>query len=98
MKFQIRKFTISYSKKRIENDRRIKCDLENKLRDLETNLSNYDHLQKYNEIKSELEKICEKFVEGVKARSKCTRYKEDENFFNFREEESSSMTNSKTHY
>ena len=57
MKFQIRKFTISYSKIRAKNNRRIKNDLESKLKDLENDLNNYDQLQKYNEIKSELEKI-----------------------------------------
>ena len=42
MKFQIRKFTISYSKMRAKNNRRIKNDFENKLKDLENHLSNYD--------------------------------------------------------
>ena len=56
MKFQIQKFTISYSKIRVKNNRRIKKDLENKSKDLENDLNNYDQLQKYNEIKFELEK------------------------------------------
>ena len=74
MKFQIRKFTISHSKIRTKNNRKIKNDLENKLKDLKNDLNNYDQLQKYNEIKSELEKIYEKFAEGAKLRSKCTWY------------------------
>ena len=78
MKFQIRKFTISYSKIRAKNNRRIKKDLENKLKDLENDLNNCDQLQKYNEIKPELEKIYEKFGEGAKVRSKCTWYEEGE--------------------
>ena len=56
IKFQIRKLTISYSKIRAKNNRRIKNDPEKKLKYLEHNLNNYDQLQKYNEIKSELEK------------------------------------------
>ena len=56
IKFQIRELTISYSKIRAKNNRRIKNDLEKKLKYLEHNLNNYDQLQKYNEIKSELEK------------------------------------------
>ena len=60
IKFQIRKFTISYSKIRAKNTRRIKNDLEKKFKDLENDLKNDDELQKYNEIKSELEKIYEK--------------------------------------
>ena len=72
MKFEIRKFTISYSKIHAKNNRKIKNDLENKLKDL-------DHdFQKYNKIKSELEEIYEKFVESAKVRSKCTWYEEGE--------------------
>ena len=76
IKFQIRKFTISYSKIRVKNTRRIKDDLEKKLKDLQNDLNSDDQLQKYNEIKSELEKIYEKFVEGAKVRIKCTWYEE----------------------
>ena len=47
---------MSYSKIRVKNNRRIKKDLENKSKDLENDLNNYDQLQKYNEIKFELEK------------------------------------------
>ena len=68
MKFEIRKFTISYSKIRSKNNRKIKDELENKLKDLEIDLNNYDKLQKYNKIKSKLEEIFEKFVEGAKVR------------------------------
>ena len=53
---------------RFENNRKIKDDLENKLKDLEIDLNNYDKLQKYNKIKSKLEEIFEKFVEGAKVR------------------------------
>ena len=72
MKFEIRKFTISYPKIRAKNNKKIKNDLENKLKDLENDLSNYDKLQKYNKVKSELEEIYENFVEGSKVRSKFT--------------------------
>ena len=64
MKF--RKFTISYSKIRAKNNRKIKNDLEIKLKDLENDLNNYDKLQKFNKIKSELEEIYEKSVKGTK--------------------------------
>ena len=56
-KLEISKFTISYFKIGAKNNRKIKNDLENKLKDLENNLSNYDKLQKYNKFKSELEEI-----------------------------------------
>ena len=78
MKFEIQKFTISYSKIHTKNTRKIKNHLENKLNDLENDLSNYDKLQEYNKIKSELEEIYEKFVQGAKVRSKCTWYQEGE--------------------
>ena len=77
MKFQIQKFTTSNSKIRAKNNRRIKNDLENKLKDLENDLNNYDQLQIY-EIKSEVEQIYEKCVEEEKVRSKCTWYEEGE--------------------
>ena len=57
MKFQIWQITISFSKIRAKNNWRITNDLENKLKDLENDLNNYYQLQKYNEIKSKLEKI-----------------------------------------
>ena len=66
---------IWYSKIRAKSNRRIKNDLENKLKD---DLNTYDQLQKYNEIKSELEETYEKFVEGAKVRSKCTWYEKGE--------------------
>ena len=78
MKFEIRKLTISYFKIRAKNNRKIKNDLENKLKDLENDLGNHDKLQKYNKIKSEIEDIYEKFVEGAKVRSKCIWYEEGE--------------------
>ena len=76
MKFRIQKFTISYSKKRAENNRKIQNDTKNMLKDFESDLNNYDKLQKDSKIKSELEEIYEKFVEGAKLRSKRTRFKE----------------------
>ena len=49
-----------------KNIRKIKNNLENKLKDIENHLNNYDKLQKHNKIKSELEEIHKKFVEGAK--------------------------------
>ena len=93
MKFEIRKFTISYSKIRAKNNRKIKNDLENKLKDFDNDLSNHNKLQKYSKFKSELEEIHEKFVEGAKIRSKCTCYEEGEKprqfFLNLQKKESS---------
>ena len=49
-----------------KNIRKIKNNLENKLKNIENHLNNYDKLQKHNKIKSELEEIHKKFVEGGK--------------------------------
>ena len=57
MKFKIHKSTISYSKIRAKNNRKMITDLENKLKDLENDLKNCDKLQKYNKIKSELDEF-----------------------------------------
>ena len=78
MKFRIQKSTISYSKKRAENNRKIKNDTKNMLKDFESDLNNYNELQKYSKIKPELEEIYEKFVEGAKLRSKSTKFEEVE--------------------
>ena len=45
MMFEIRKFTISCSKRRAKNKGKTKKDLENKLKDLKNNLNDYDKLQ-----------------------------------------------------
>ena len=57
LKFEIKKFTISYSKIRAKNNEKIKSELENKLKHLENNLNDYDKPWKYNKIKSGLEEI-----------------------------------------
>ena len=64
MKFNIRRVAISYSKICAKNSKN------------KNDLSNYDKLQKYNKMKSELEEIYEKFVKGAKVRSKWTWYEE----------------------
>ena len=48
------------------------------LKDFESDLNNYNELQKYSKIKPELEEIYEKFVEGAKLRSKSTKFEEVE--------------------
>ena len=61
-----------------KSNRKIKNDLESKLKDLEIDLNNYDKPQKHNKIKSQLEEIYEKFVDDAKITSKCTWYGEEE--------------------
>ena len=78
LKLVIRKFTISYCKIRAKNNRKIKNDLENKLKDLQNDLNNYDKVQEYNKTKSELDEMYKKFVGNTKLRSKCTWHEKGE--------------------
>ena len=78
LKLVIRKFTISYCKIRAKNNRKIKNDFENKLKDLQNDLNNYDKVQEYNKTKSELDEMYKKFVDNTKLRSKCTWHEKGE--------------------
>ena len=69
-----------YDITRAQNNRKVKNNLGNKSKDLENDLNNHDKIQKYDKIKSELEEIHEKFVEGAKVRNTCTWYEEGEKF------------------
>ena len=51
LKFEIRKLKTSYFKTQPKNNRKIKIDLENKLKDLDNDLNNYEKFHKYNKIK-----------------------------------------------
>ena len=72
----IQKFTISHSEIRAKNNSKLTNDFKNKLKGPENDLKNYNKLQKYNKIKSQLEEIYEKFVKVQ--RGKCTLYEQRE--------------------
>ena len=77
LKYEIRRFTISYFKqcaKKHEAER--KC-IENKLKNLENVLDNYGNLISYRNIKNKIEEIYKK-AEGARIRSKCFWYEEGE--------------------
>ena len=76
LKYKIRKFAITYSKKISQNTRRSQCELEKKVKELESN-SEVD-FNEYTKCKKDLELIYEGTAEGVKTRSKCQWYKEGE--------------------
>ena len=65
MKFEIRRFTISYCKIRSKNNRKIKNDLENKLKDLENDLNNYDKQIMINYDKLKLNPNLEKYMKNL---------------------------------
>ena len=60
LKYEIRRFTISYCKQHTKKDERERKYLENKLKNLENVLDNDDNLESYHNIKSKIEEIYEK--------------------------------------
>ena len=86
LKYEIRRFTISYCEQRNKKDVAERTYLENKLKSLENVLDNYHNLESYHNIKNKIEEIYEKKVEGARIRSKCLWYEEGEKsskfFFN----------------
>ena len=78
LKYQIRKFTIDFSKCLARDQRQKKLLLEAKLIILENDLNNSTCLQEYNECKKELDEIYENIAEGIRVRSRCQWYEEGE--------------------
>ena len=67
LKYEIRRFTISYCKQRAK-----KIAAQRKY------LDNYDNLESNHNIKNKIEEIYEKKAEDVRIRSKCLWYEEGE--------------------
>ena len=78
LKYEIRKYTIQYSKKHSKDQKKRKNELENILKDLEQNLDCEEKIYSYNEYKRELDVILDNISEGIKIRSKCQWYEEGE--------------------
>ena len=74
MKYEIRKFSISFSKNLAKTERIIQTNLENRIKTLEQTLKNEEDFYAYNLCKLELENIDDKKAEGAKIRSKCEWY------------------------
>ena len=55
LKYEIRRFTISYCKQRTKKDEAERKYLENKLKNLENVLDNYANLESYHNIKDKIE-------------------------------------------
>ena len=60
LKYEIRRFTISYSKQRTKKDDAERKYLENKLKNLKNVLDNYDNLESYHNIKDKSKKYMKK--------------------------------------
>ena len=78
LKYEIRKFSISFSKNLAKTERIIQTNLENRIKTLEQNLKNEEDFYAYNLCKLELENIYDKKTAGAKIRSKCDWYQHGE--------------------
>ena len=72
MKYNIRKYTIEFSKKLAKNTNKITADLETKLTHFEKHENHVNNID-YKVCKQKLDKIYEKKAKGIK-RSKCNWY------------------------
>ena len=78
LKYEIRKFTIDYTKRKAKEKRKQQVYLESDFKKLGNNLENSDNLRKYKSLKSDLELINDHIAEGVRLRSKCHWYEQGE--------------------
>ena len=78
IKFEIRRFSITFSKnlpKSLNAEREI---LEKELKDFEKSGSRYFDNEDYLACKTKLDQICDKKVEGLRIRNKCDWYEKGE--------------------
>ena len=70
----------NFSRKISQNTKISQCKLEKKLKELDSNLNSETNfnIQKYTKCDKDLELIYDRIAEGVKIRSKCQWYEEDE--------------------
>ena len=73
LKYEVRKFTIKYTKHSAKEKRQQRINLENQLKKLEGNLDE-DNLSKYNSVKNELDEIYDHIAEDTRIRRKCDWY------------------------
>ena len=66
LKYEVRKFTINYTKRIAKEKRQQRTNLENQLKILEKCLDKDDNLIKYNAIKNELDAIYDNITEGIR--------------------------------
>ena len=68
----------SHIPKKSHRRRSSQCELEKKLKELESNLNSEANFNEYTKYKKDIELIYERIAEGVKIRSKCQWYEEGE--------------------
>ena len=75
LKYEIRKFTMNFSKNLVKKKNKGRNFLEKELNRLEKNLTNFQTNQYYLECKQKLQNIYTKKANGIRIRSKCNWYK-----------------------
>ena len=78
LKYEIRKFTVDYTKRKAKEKRKQQVYLESELKKLENNLENNDYLRKYERVKNDLELIYYHVAERVRLRNKSDWYEQSE--------------------
>ena len=78
VKYEIRKFTIDYSKKAAKVRKEQKINLEQKLKNLENNLTSEENKKLYNHYRNELETIYDHITDSIRIKSKCEWYEHGE--------------------
>ena len=78
MKYEIRKFSTSFSKNLAKTEQIIQTNFENRTKTLDQSLKNEKYFNAYNLCKLKLENINDKKTEGAKIRSKCEWYQHGE--------------------
>ena len=76
--YEVRTFTINYTKQIPKEKWQQQTNLGNQLKILEKSLDGGDNLSKYNAIKSKLDAIYDHVTEGIHIRSKCYWYEHSE--------------------
>ena len=74
LKYEIRQFTIHYTKGLAKERKQKILNLESELKKLEISLDDANNLGKYNSIKNELDAIYDDIAESIGIRSKCDWY------------------------
>ena len=74
LKYEIRKFTIDYSKTAAKIRKKHKIDLEQKLKNLENNLNSEENKKFYNHYKNQLDTIYDHIADVIRIWSKCEWY------------------------
>ena len=78
LKHKIQQFTIDCSKTAAKIRKQHNIDIEQKLKNLEKNLTSEENRKLYNHYKNELETIYDHTADGIRIRSKCEWYEHDE--------------------